>query len=144
VPQGNKRCRETVTSVADVYCARIEYPKMAGASHAKSRVLGGCGSEACESSRVAYLLKSSPTATRARFHHWKNIMTETFRQSLNKQLTRVIAINLTCLVVFIGFCTLMTFGLLHGAAPVIRFMIAIASILCAIEITVSRLGFWQR
>jgi hypothetical protein len=38
----------------------------------------------------------------------ENIMTETFRQSLNKQLTRVIAINLTCLVVFIGFCTLMT------------------------------------
>jgi hypothetical protein len=49
-----------------------------------------------------------------------NIMTETSRQFLCKQLARVIAINLMCLVFFVAFCAVMTFG------------------------SLSRLGLWQR
>jgi hypothetical protein len=140
-----------VTPLADVYCARIEYPKMAGASHAKSRVVGGCGSEARESSRVAYLVKKLVGGNEGAIRHWKNIMTETSRHALSKQLTRVMAINLMCLATFIAFRALMTLGsrsvLLiywneHGAASVI--MIAIVFVLSAIELTVSRLGSWQR
>jgi hypothetical protein len=82
-----------------------------------------------------------------------NIMTETSRQILSKQLARVIAINVMCLVIFIAFCALMTFGSLsllliywneHRAASVFVIMIAIVSIPSVIELTVSRLGFWQR
>lgn len=81
------------------------------------------------------------------------ILTETARQSLSKQLARVIAINLMCLLVFIAFCALMTFGSLsvlltfwseHRAASVIVTMISIVSIPSVIELAVSRLGFWQR
>jgi hypothetical protein len=84
--------------------------------------------------------------------HSENIMTEASRQLLSKQLARVIAINLMCLVVFVAFCAIMTFGspslLLtywneHRAASVVVIMIAIVSIPSAIELTVSRLGFWQ-
>jgi uncharacterized membrane protein YqjE len=80
-------------------------------------------------------------------------MTETSRQILSRQLGRVIAINLMCLVVFCAFCALMTFGSLsvlfafwneHRAASVIVAMIAIVAIPSAIEVAVSRLGFWQR
>ena len=80
-------------------------------------------------------------------------MTETCRQLLSKQLARVIAFNLMCLVVFIAFCGLITFGSLsslltvwneHRAASVVVIMIAIVSIPGAIELTVSRLGIWQR
>lgn len=82
-----------------------------------------------------------------------NTMTETSRQVLGNQLGRVIAINLTCLVIFVAFCALMTFGSLsqlitywndHRAASVVVIMIAIVSIPSVIELTVSRLGFWQR
>jgi hypothetical protein len=82
-----------------------------------------------------------------------DIMTETTRQVLSKQLGRVIAINLTCLVIFVAFCALMTFGSLsqlltywneHRAASVVVIMIAILSIPSVIELTVSRLGIWQR
>jgi hypothetical protein len=82
-----------------------------------------------------------------------NIITETSRQFLIKQLARVIAINLVCLVVFIAFCAVMTFGSLsllltywneHRAASVIVIMIAIVAIPSVIELTVSRLGLWQR
>ena len=81
------------------------------------------------------------------------ILPETARQSLSKQLARVIAINLMCLLVFIAFCALMTFGSLsvlltfwseHRAASVIVTMISIVSIPSVIELAVSRLGFWQR
>ena len=80
-------------------------------------------------------------------------ITETSRQVLSKQLGRVIAINLMCLVVFVAFCALMTFGSLsllltywneHRAASVIVIMIAIVTIPSVIELTASRLGFWQR
>jgi hypothetical protein len=82
-----------------------------------------------------------------------NIMTETSRQLLSKQLARVIAINLMCLVVFVAFCAVVTFGSLsrlfaiwneHRAATVIVIMIAILSIPSVIELAISRLGFWQR
>ena len=80
-------------------------------------------------------------------------MIDTSPYSLSKQLARVIAINLVCLVVFIAICALMTFGSLsllftywneHRAASVILIMVAIVSIPSAIELLVSRLGFWQR
>jgi hypothetical protein len=80
-------------------------------------------------------------------------MTETARQFLSEQLARVIAINLMCLLVFIAFCALMTFGSFsllltywneHRAASVIVIMIAIVTIPGVIELTASRLGFWQR
>lgn len=83
----------------------------------------------------------------------ENIMTETSRQLLDKQLARVIAFNLVCLVVFIAFCAAITFGSLsslptfwneHRAASVVVVMIAIVSIPSAIEHTASRLGIWQR
>jgi uncharacterized membrane protein (DUF485 family) len=76
-------------------------------------------------------------------------MTETSRQRLSQQLARMIAMNLVCLVVFIGFCALIAFGSIsllltfwnaHRAASVI--MIAIVSIPSVL--TASRLGFWQR
>jgi hypothetical protein len=82
-----------------------------------------------------------------------NIITETSRQFLSKQLARVIAINLMCLVVFIAFCALMTFGSLsrlfmywneYRAASVVVTMIAIVSIPSVIELIASRLGLWQR
>jgi uncharacterized membrane protein len=82
-----------------------------------------------------------------------NFMSETSRQSLTKQLTRVIAVNLMCLFVFIAFCALATFGSLsvllsfwseHRAASVIVIMISIVAIPSVIELAVSRLGFWQR
>jgi len=80
-------------------------------------------------------------------------VTEASRQFLINQLARVIAINLMCLISFIAFCALMTFGspslLLtywneHRAATVIVIMIAIVTIPSVIELTASRLGFWQR
>ena len=40
----------------------------------------------------------------------KNMITETSRQFLSKQLARVIAIDQICLFLFIAFCTVMTFG----------------------------------
>ncbi len=79
-------------------------------------------------------------------------MNETTRQVLSKQLVRVIAINLLCLVVFVAFCTLMAFGSLsvlltywneHRAASVVVIMIAIVSIPSVFELMVSRLGYWQ-
>jgi hypothetical protein len=79
-------------------------------------------------------------------------MTETSRQFLSSQLARVIAINVMCLIVFIAFCALMTFGSLsllftywneHRAASVIVIMIAIVTIPGAIELIASRLEFWQ-
>ena len=63
----------------------------------------------------------------------------------------MIAINLMCLVVFIAFCAFITFGSLtllltywneHRAASVIVVMIAIV-IPGVIELTASRLGFWD-
>jgi hypothetical protein len=81
-----------------------------------------------------------------------NTMPEVSRQVLSKQLRRVIAINLMCLVVFIALCALVTLGSLsvlftfwneHRAASVIVIMIAIVSIPSAIEVSISRLGFWQ-
>ena len=63
-----------------------------------------------------------------------NIMAENSRQFLSEQLARVIAINLMCLVVFVAFCAVMTFGSLsrllvfwneHPAASVVVIMIAI-------------------
>jgi hypothetical protein len=80
-------------------------------------------------------------------------MTETIRQSLSKQLTRVIAINLMCLAAFIAFCALMMFGSLpvlltywkeHSAASVIGLMFAIVSSLSAIKLTGSRMAIWRR
>jgi hypothetical protein len=80
-------------------------------------------------------------------------MTETSRQLLNKQLVRVIAFNLMCLVVFIAFCAVITFGSLslllsfwneHRAASVVSIMIAVVSIPGVVELTVLRLGIWQR
>jgi hypothetical protein len=79
-----------------------------------------------------------------------DIMTETSRQLLSKQLARVIAFNLMCLVVFIAFCAVITLGSLSSllsywnerrAASVI--VIAIVSIPNVIELTVSRLEIWQ-
>jgi hypothetical protein len=72
---------------------------------------------------------------------------------VSKQLARVIAIILMCLVAFIAFCALMTFGSLsllltywneRRAASVFVIMIAIVSIPGVIELTVSRLRIWQR
>lgn len=80
-------------------------------------------------------------------------MAEPARQFLSKQLARVIAINLMCLVVFTAFCAVMTFGSLsrlfmywneHRAASVVVIMIAIVTIPGAIELIASRLGLWQR
>jgi hypothetical protein len=80
-------------------------------------------------------------------------MIETSRQLLSKQMARVIAINLMCLVVFTAFCALITFGSLsllltywneHRAASVVVIMIAIVSIPSAIELTISQLEVWQR
>ena len=81
-----------------------------------------------------------------------NTMTETSLQSLSNHLALVIAINLMCLVAFIAFCALMTFGSLsllltywneHRAASVFVIMIAIVSIPGVIELTASRLRIWQ-
>jgi hypothetical protein len=58
-----------------------------------------------------------------------------------------------CLVVFIAFCAVMTFGSLsllftywneHRAASVIVIMIAIVTIPSVIELIASRSAFWQR
>ena len=81
-----------------------------------------------------------------------NIMTETSRQFLSKQLARVIAINLMCLVAFVALCAVMTFGSVsrlltlwneHRAASVVVIMIAVVSIPSLVEFTASRLGLWQ-
>jgi hypothetical protein len=80
-------------------------------------------------------------------------MTETSRQFLGNQLARVIAINLMCVIVFVAFCALMTFGSFsllltywneHRAASVMVIMIAMVTIPGVIELIASRLGFWQR
>ena len=82
----------------------------------------------------------------------ENITTELFRQFLTKKLARVIAINLICLVVFVAFCAVMTFGSLsrllalwneHRAASVIMIMIVIVSIPGLVELSASRLRIWQ-
>jgi len=82
----------------------------------------------------------------------ENITTELFRQFLTKKLARVIAINLVCLVVFVAFCAVMTFGSLsrflalwneHRAASVIMIMIVIVSIPGLVELSASRLRIWQ-
>lgn len=81
-----------------------------------------------------------------------NMMTETSREFLSKRLARVIAINLMCLVVFVVFCAVMTFGSLslllgywneHRAASVVVIMIAIVSIPGLVEFTAARFGIWQ-
>jgi uncharacterized membrane protein (DUF485 family) len=81
------------------------------------------------------------------------IVTEASRQRLSQQLARMIAMNLICLVVFIAFCALITFGSLsllltywseHRAASMIVAMVAILAIPSVIELTASRLGYWQR
>jgi len=86
-----------------------------------------------------------------------NIMTETSRPFLSKQLVlskqlaRVIAINLMCLVVFVALCAVMTFGSLsrlltlwneHRAASVVVIMIAIVSIPSLVELAASQWGLW--
>jgi hypothetical protein len=82
-----------------------------------------------------------------------NIMTEISRQLLSNSLTRVIAINLICLVIFIAFCAVMTLGspsqLLtywneHRTASVLVIMIAILSIPGLVELSLSRWGIWRR
>jgi hypothetical protein len=109
--------------------------------------------ETRDRSRLAQVVKELVDPNERAIRHWKDMMTETSRQSLSRQLTRVIAINLTCLVVFIAFCALLTLDLFsasvtywneHSAASVIAIMIAIVSILGAIELAVSRLGFRQQ
>lgn len=81
-----------------------------------------------------------------------NIMSETSRQSLGQQLTRVIAINLSCLALFIVFCAVMTLGspslLLafwneQRATSVVGIMILIVSIPGLVEIALSRWRLWQ-
>ena|SRR5580704_2301473 len=82
----------------------------------------------------------------------ENNMFERSRQLLRKQLARVIAINLMCLVIFVAFCGLMSLGSVsllltywheHRAASVVMIMIAIVSIPGLVEFTTSRLGLWQ-
>lgn len=82
-----------------------------------------------------------------------NIMTETSRQFLSKQLARVIAINLMCLVFSVAFCAIVTFGSLsslltywneYRAVSMFVIIIAIVVIPSVIELIASRLGFWQR
>jgi hypothetical protein len=82
----------------------------------------------------------------------ESITTEPSRQFLTKKLARVIAINLICLVVFVAFCAVMTFGSLfrllalwneHRAASVIMIMIMIVSIPGSVEFAASRLRIWQ-
>ena len=77
----------------------------------------------------------------------ENIVTDTPRRSLSSELARVIAINVVCLVVFIAFCAIMTFGspslLLtywneHRVASVVAIMIAIVTIPGLVEFAVSR------
>jgi hypothetical protein len=81
-----------------------------------------------------------------------SMTTTTSRAFLSKQLARVIAINLMCLVIFVAFCAVMAFGSLsvlltywneHRAASMVGIMIAIVSIPGLVELTASRLGFWQ-
>jgi hypothetical protein len=76
-----------------------------------------------------------------------NIMTETSRQWLRHELTRVIAINLSCLSLFVAFCAVMSFGspslLLsywneHRAASIVLIMISLVSIPGLVEIALSR------
>jgi hypothetical protein len=76
-----------------------------------------------------------------------NIMNEPSRQTLGHKLTRVIAINLSCLTLFIAFCAAMTLGspslLLtfwneHRATSVVVIMILIVSIPGLVEIALSR------
>jgi hypothetical protein len=81
-----------------------------------------------------------------------NIMNDTSRPLLGNQLVGVIAINLICVVFFIAFCAVMTFGspslLLtywseHRAASVVIIMISIVSIPGLVELALSRRGLWQ-
>jgi hypothetical protein len=82
----------------------------------------------------------------------ESITTEPSRQYLAKKLARVIAINLICLLVFVAFCVVMTFGSLsrllalwneHRAASAIMIMIVIVSIPGLVEFAASRLRIWQ-
>ncbi len=74
-------------------------------------------------------------------------MTETSRHPLGHQLTRVIAINLICLALFIAFCAVMTLGspslLLafwneHRATSVVLIMVSLLLIPGLVEIVLSR------
>ena len=76
-----------------------------------------------------------------------DMMTEPSRQALSQQLVRVIAINLTCLVAFVAFCAIMSFGSLsqlpaywneHRAASMVASMIAIVLIPGLVNLVVSR------
>jgi len=78
-------------------------------------------------------------------------MTEAPGQSSSNQLLRVIAIILMCLVVFVTFCAVVTFGspslLLaywneHRSAAVVAIMLAIVLIPGLVELAVSRP--WRR
>jgi succinate dehydrogenase hydrophobic anchor subunit len=78
-------------------------------------------------------------------------MTEAPGQFSSNQLVRVIAIILMCLVVFVTFCAVATFGspslLLgywseHRAAAVVAIMLAIVLIPGLVELAVSRP--WRR
>jgi hypothetical protein len=80
-----------------------------------------------------------------------NFMTETSQQI--KDLAGVITVNLVCLVVFIAFCAVMTFGSTslmvtywneHRAASLLAAMAAILVIPGLVEIAVARWGFWRR
>lgn len=76
-------------------------------------------------------------------------MTETSRKILKNELTRVIAINLVCLALFVAFCAAITFGSTamlftywneHRALSMVVLMAAIVSIPSGVEIAVSRFG----
>jgi len=82
----------------------------------------------------------------------ESVMSETPRQFLSNQLARVISINMICLIVFVAFCAVMTFGspslLLtdwneHRAASVVAIMLAIVLIPGVVELAVSRSGLWR-
>lgn len=82
----------------------------------------------------------------------ENVAGRTPREFLSSQLARVIAINMMCLVVFVAFCTVMTFdspSLLlsdwneHRAASVVAIMLAVVLIPGVVELAVSRWGPWR-
>ena len=79
-------------------------------------------------------------------------MTELSRRVLNKQLTRVIVINMICLIIFLGLCAIAASGSLsllfwywnnHRAASMITVMIAVVSIPSVVEFIASRRGYWR-
>ena len=81
-----------------------------------------------------------------------NAMTELSQRVLNKQLTRVIVINMICLIILSALCAIAAFGSLsllfgywndHRAASMITMMIAVVSIPSVIEFIASRRGYWQ-